>query len=147
MNDEWRSWALPVGALLAALVWLPALAGCGGSGIDRVEVSGTVTFDGKPLEQGSIEFQPIAAGPSAGGKIAGGEFTIAEDQGPSPGSYRVEIRSYQPTGRKVPDPDFPGKMEEEKRNVVPKRYNDATTLQKEITAEGPNRFAFELTAR
>ena len=76
-----------------------------------------------------------------------GEFTIPEDRGPSPGTYNVEIRSYQPTGEKAADPDFPGKMEELTRNVVPKRYNDATTLQEEIKAEGPNRFEFTLQSR
>ncbi len=137
---------LPIvaGAPAVAICFL-LIAGCGGSDIARVEVSGTVTLGGQPLEQGKIQFQPVAGGPSAGGDIADGEFTIPVDRGPSPGKYKVEIRSYQPTGKQVPDPDFPGKMEDQTRNVVPKRYNDQTTLEKDISIDGPNRFEFKLT--
>src|SRR5215203_2181908 len=51
-----------------------SLGGCGqGDGLDRKEVSGTVTFDGKPLPNGSIQFLPGAAvqgvAVSGGGEI------------------------------------------------------------------------------
>ncbi len=39
------------------------LAGCGGSSgkaIERNPVSGTVTLDGSPLDQGAIRFEPMS---------------------------------------------------------------------------------------
>ena len=133
--------------VLVAAVGLLTLSGCGDDGIPRVPVSGTVTLDDKPLAQGAILFQPTGGGPSAGGTIVEGEFTIPGDRGPSPGTYLVEVRSYQGTGKKIPDPDFPGKMEEQTRNVVPRRYNEQTTLRQEVSAEGTNRFEFRLESR
>src|SRR5580700_1632437 len=35
-----------------------ALSGCGGDGLQRVRVEGTVTVDGKPLRKGTVIFHP-----------------------------------------------------------------------------------------
>ena len=115
-----------------------------GDGINRVEVSGTVTLDGQPLSEGSIVFQPIAEGPSAGGSIRDGRFTIERAGGPGPGKYRVEILAYQSTGRQIPDADFPGKMTDELRQVIPKRYNTDTELLVNVSADGDNHFPLKL---
>jgi hypothetical protein len=48
------------GGVLAALI---ALTGCGGSGLNGV--SGVVTFKGKPLESGTIRFEPAGPGGAA----------------------------------------------------------------------------------
>ncbi|MBV09311.1 MAG: hypothetical protein CMN21_08855, partial [Rubinisphaera sp.] len=43
------------------------MIGCGGDGIDRVDVVGKVTLDGAPLNEGaSITFIPVGPGPAAG---------------------------------------------------------------------------------
>ena len=39
------------------------LAGCGSSGPERVNVSGTVSYKGKPIEDGAIELIPTGGGP------------------------------------------------------------------------------------
>jgi len=78
--------------LVAAFMF--ALAGCGTTaddGVARVEVSGTVSIDEKPVSSGSISFRPVGDGPSAGGAVTGGEFHISADRGPSPGTYRVTV--------------------------------------------------------
>ncbi len=63
-------------ALLAAL--LPALAaGCGDGGATAT-VSGTVSYAGAPVEEGSIQFTPKSGkGAVAGGTVAGGKFSVA----------------------------------------------------------------------
>jgi len=35
-----------------------ALVGCGGGGIERVDVSGAVTYQGEPVKEGLISFVP-----------------------------------------------------------------------------------------
>jgi len=136
-----RSLALP--ALLGAAL---AMAGCGGDGIDRVEVTGTVTLNDRPLGEGHISFESIGKGTSAGATIADGEFTIPKDKGPSPGEYRVRIYAYQGTGEQIPDPDNPGQTTEKKESIIPDRYNRNTELQRTVTADGENDFQFKLTS-
>jgi hypothetical protein len=130
----------------AAILVAAAVAGCGeaSDGIDRQPVSGSITLDGKPLA-GDVTFIPIGNGTSAGGTIADGAFSIARTAGPSPGLYRVEISSVQPTGRSIPDRDGPpGSTTEERKNVVPGRYNVNSQLRAEVKKDGPNTFSFEI---
>lgn len=121
------------------------LSGCGDA-IQRVGVSGQVTLDGQPLEQGSITLLPLQGGPSAGGKIVDGSFEIDKQAGPSPGDYRVEIVSYQSTGRTIPDPDVPGEMIEETRQMLPARYNHSSELEASVRGDEENEFRFELNS-
>ncbi len=131
----------------AMLLLALAFSGCGSSsdGINREAVSGAVMLDGKPLPDGSILFSPMETGPSAGGVVVGGKFSIPRSDGPAPGSYRVEIISVQPTGKKIPDLDGPpGSLVEEKTNVVPRYYNTQSELRAEVKPNGSNAFEFQL---
>jgi hypothetical protein len=67
-----------------------ALAGCSGGG-GGATISGTVTFNGAPLEKGSITFTPEdGKGTPAGGMIENGKYTAT---GVTSGKNRVEIVS------------------------------------------------------
>ena len=69
--------------------------GCG-SNDGRVVVTGEVTFDGKPLEDGNITFGGDK-GAAGAGKIVNGKFSLAEsgdEDGVQPGSYDVLISSW-----------------------------------------------------
>lgn len=89
--------------LLAALVvGGTTLAGCGDSGPTTVSVRGTVTFEGKPLDGGSITFQPIQVADGAPMRPAVGEIepdgtytltTFKKGDGVPPGEYAVAITS------------------------------------------------------
>jgi hypothetical protein len=61
-------------ACLGPAVFLAALAaGCGNS----CSVSGNVSYDGQPVEDGMITFLPTdGKGPSTGGKITGGKYQM-----------------------------------------------------------------------
>jgi hypothetical protein len=128
---------------------LAALTGCGGTKpLPRFAVEGTVTLDGKPLPDGTIQFLPAADtdGGMVGAKIAGGRFATPAVRGAAPGKYRVEIAASRPTGRKVPDPRREEPLDEFVQ-YLPERYNAQSTLTAEVTAEGPNRFEFALSLR
>ena len=124
---------------------LIALAGCGGG--DRRAVEGTVTLDGQPLEGGEIVFRPIdnTEGPSAGSDIADGRFAIASQDVPFVGEYRVEIRAWRPTGRRL-DPDS-GEMVTFSEQFLPPRYNERSELRETVAPDGPNSFTFEIETR
>ena len=137
------------------LVALPLLAaaGCGAEGDERPRepVSGSVTFEGKPLENGTIEFQPSIAGESvsAGGTVAQGRFEIPQAEGPVPGKYRVAIYDQvntATTGSAEGGGPVAGarKSLADLRGVIPPRYNSATELTADVKAGGPNSFTFEL---
>jgi hypothetical protein len=53
---------------------------------------GEVTYDGKPLETGTIELIPIdgTPGPSTGGAITNGQYDVPQNIGPrTGGTYQV----------------------------------------------------------
>jgi hypothetical protein len=129
---------------LAAITWG---GGCGPADeFQHVGVSGKVTLGGKPLTGGTITFVPLGSGPAAHGTITDGSYAISRAQGPGPGSYRVEISRTQPTGRRIPDTEYPGKTVEETRNGVPDRYNLNSTLRAEVKGGSDQTFDFALEA-
>jgi hypothetical protein len=135
----------PAAALAIALMLAP---GCGGeSGPPRLPVSGRVTLDGQPLSTGAVTLIPTGDGPAVGGTIRGGAFAVGRSEGPSPGTYKVEITSVRPTGRRVTSPDDPTARIEEERDIIPVRYNAETRLEAEVKPDGPNAFQFELSSR
>jgi hypothetical protein len=73
---------IPAGVLLT----LMTVVGCGGG---KSTVSGTVTFNGKPVEYGTISFQPTAGtGQVFAAEIHDGAYSAENAQ---PGERKVEI--------------------------------------------------------
>lgn len=75
------------------LLSLVVLAGCGGaaSGPARFAVSGSVTYDGKPLPGGAISMEPAERGPSASAVIVDGKYTIPASDGIMGGTYTIRV--------------------------------------------------------
>ena len=129
------------------------LSGCGGPGdeLPRQPVSGTVTLDGKPLERGTIAFQPASGLPTAAAvPIIGGSYSIARDHGLVAGPYKVSISSSPATASPIDPatgtPPPPGKPIPPPKELLPERYNASTTLTAEVTEQGSNTFDFPLTS-
>ena len=138
--------------------WLPVLlasllaALCLGCGPDnpqgRKAVSGKVTLDGGPLEQGNIEFHPMfQGGVQSGGAITSGSYSIPAHQGVTPGKYRVSIIDFvptppQPAGYMPGDPLPP--MPKPK---VPAEWNSQSQHTIEVKTEGPFAFDFDIVTK
>lgn len=93
-SNRWLAWWC---------VWvLLSLTGCGEQASDRQSLKGTVTLDGTPLVEGSILFVPQQGtkGPTAGGKISEGRFSVSPEGGTFSGTFRVEITAVRKTGKK-----------------------------------------------
>lgn len=136
-------------------LWLPLLVfalGCGAEykGPERGAMQGQVTLNGEPLKHGTISFVPTAGteGPSAGSSIENGNYSIPESKGPVVGTYRIEISSFQETGKKIPagSPFPPGTMIDETKEAIPPKYNSASELEGDVVA-GENTFNFELQSQ
>ena len=78
---------------------------CSGCGPTRTTegVRGEVSFDGRPLETGTIDFIPVegTAGGSARSVIANGRYEVAAEHGLlANGTYQVRVIGLRKTGRK-----------------------------------------------
>jgi len=129
---------LQSGLLLAALAVLP-LVGCGG-GDQMVSVSGTITWQGMPIAQGTVAFMPLERvedGPSrmATGRIeSDGTYrlsTFGHFDGAMPGQYRVAISD---TGE-FPFEALETEQPQTNDGVLPARY--AIAHEGGLTAEVP----------
>ena len=134
----------------ARLLTLFALVFCIGCGRgDRVPISGTVTFNGVPVQKGVISFEPFdRQGPTTGGKIANGKYELVGDAAPLPGKKTVRISGGRKTGRKLrrklPPPNPPTIDEIER---IPDTYNTRTILTREVSHDGPREIDFTLKSR
>jgi hypothetical protein len=136
-------WGLGILAVLIAL-----LVGCGSKEKDRKAVSGTVTFKGAPLNNATIRFLPAAestATSQATASIDDGKYELPASQGLMPGKYQVSILSQKPLrGPQGGKRKTPGASKSKQREIIPERFNAKTTLECEVTPDGPNSFNFDL---
>jgi hypothetical protein len=104
----------------AALTLALGIPGCG-SGPPMAEVSGTVTFEGKKVDKGSVSFFPLnGKGAPAGGYIENGVYTAEVPYG----EMRVKING-QKFSRKRKLYDRPDSPEMDIFvELIPERYNN-----------------------
>ncbi len=132
----------------AAMLLIVSMIACPGCGSPEVcSLSGTITYDGKPIEDGSIRLDPIAAdaGPTGKTIIKNGKYEISSDQGMQPGKFEVAIYAVFPTGREIPAPEHVGdetKMIPE-MVLLPEKYNAMTELSVALQV-GENTQNFDL---
>jgi hypothetical protein len=129
---------------LAALVVLPALAGCG-DGLRRVPVRGKLTANGQPLGHAVVQFIPAGATKGEGGmgrSDGDGNFTLVGSRagatGVVPGEYKVRVsrmvaRDGTPLPEDAKQAENPGAWES-----VPAPYSalGATPLKVTVPEEG-----------
>ena len=74
--------------LLVGTLLVIAASGCSNG---RYPVKGVVAFDGSPVEQGTIVFEPAdRQGPATGGTISQGQYELAGNAAPFPGKKIVD---------------------------------------------------------
>lgn len=138
--------------MTASLVGL-ALMGIAASGCGRrdgptrqlIPVSGTVTLDGRPLEQGEVHFVSSDSRSAEEGYyvdacvVKQGSF-----QGKTAAGERVvQIWSFKPSDA-APDPvtgDKPLPI-----NIIPSRFSENSKLTATVTDSGSNTFVFEISS-
>ncbi len=79
---------------LAAVIF--TAGGCNDGRLERVPVSGTVSYDGQPVAQGTIRFTPLKGQqvPLSAAPIKDGQYTADSKGGVAVGEYRVEIEAF-----------------------------------------------------
>ena len=143
---------LRIQILLAVIVWnvtfLPFVAGCGKSTINRADVSGEVKLDGKPLDEGTIRFTPCAGakGSVAGGSIKNGRYSFTGAKGVTIGENKVEIHAFQDTGKTYQPYGSGTSMVPQIIDRVAPRFNTKSTLVAEVKS-GENTLHFEVASK
>jgi hypothetical protein len=132
-----------------ALILAVFAAGCTDQYAGRLPVSGTVTLEGQPLKEGSIQLLPLEnQDTQTGSAIVDGKFTIEKRDGLKPGKYMVRITSgdgVTPANSNEEEAAGPGGS----TNIVsvdriPADWSDQSKQQIEIKAAGDNVFKFEI---
>jgi hypothetical protein len=130
------------------LVLAAAAMGCS-RGPRRFALEGRVTVDGGPLESGAMAWIPTAqtGGPTCGGSIAGGRFSIPAAEGAREGEYRIEITAT----RQSEKADSIGLDGQTKAfafiQFLPARYNSESELVATVRSSGKNVYTFDLKTR
>jgi hypothetical protein len=117
------------------------------SGDRRFPLSGKVTYDGQPIDLGTISFLPVSGDKQrvSGGYIENGVYSVPEEQGANQGSYRVEIRWAKKTGKQKLDPDTQT-MVDIRNEGLPERFHKQSTLSADVSADQTT-FDFDLKSQ
>lgn len=134
MNCKMMSKLVSKFCVLGACVFI---VGCGGKSYDgdqRFPLSGTASYDGQPIDLGSIALIPNGGTPKAtasGGVINDGKYSIPEEKGPNAGSYRVEIHWLKLTGKQLLDQDT-GEMYDQRIEALPDKFHANSELNIDV---------------
>lgn len=139
--------------ILFVVLTLTGLTGCGESGPERIGMSGMVTYNGEPIEDGEISFQPVAGtkAPPTSAIITEGRYQLPAKWALVPGTYQVSVLSYRVAlDDKLPgstlDRPPPSGGIEVKDQLLPEKFNTKSTIEK-VTVEsgqGPIEQNFDL---
>jgi hypothetical protein len=130
------------------MAWLAiaVIAGCE-HGPQMARVNGRVLYNGKPLEFGSVTFQPPSGQPARGLIQSDGSFSLSTFEpgdGAVVGQHKVRITCYE--SQRDPAARGPGEQSLG-RLLIPLRYTlfDQSGLTAEVRADRTEPFVFELS--
>lgn len=125
---------------------LVVAAGCGGQGVDgRYPLSGTVTFQGKPLDKGTIEFSTSDRSQLTGATIENGKYSVPAEQGLKPGKYTVRISATEEAAAGgAPPPPGPENANQVAKERIPEAYNLDSKITADVSEGGANKFDFDI---
>jgi hypothetical protein len=159
-----RARLLETALALSAVVVLSSCGTDDGFG-KRYPVSGSVTYNGKPLEKGSINFFPDdPRGMGAAGVIGNGSYALSMaggNDGARAGKYKVTVtakedstakakadfdKASKGTGQDFVPRQFAANAQAKAKSLIPAGYSDVktTTLTAEVL-EKPNTLDFKLS--
>ena len=133
-----RRASVPTASLLFCLSLLVAADGCGRAP-EAVVVTGSVNYQGQPIENGKIRFVPHEPNvtPISGAYIIDGKYRVVAKGGVPYGTHTVMIVAHRPTalylrthGPPTPETDMDRVPKEQ---YLPAKYNTSSGLQ--ITVE------------
>jgi len=138
------------GAFLIAIagVLVFSLGGCGQSGPELADVTGTITLDGRPLPKVGVVFRPAGPGasPAYGGTNKDGKYTLLFSQdrkGALPGEYEVDLEVPKYTKADLAEMKAQGNEAPPPTVTLPKKYRQPGALKATVKS-GSNVIDFSL---
>lgn len=119
---------------LGPLLLMLVAVGCGPrTGVERVPISGSVSYLGEPVEVGQIRFLPAkpTRAPVTVETIRDGVYTAAASGGVPVGEFRVEIRMYD-ADQYLNGPRAAGSPAP--KQLLPDKYNQDSELKISIAS-------------
>lgn len=114
-----------------SLVWLAgclALAGCGPAGPPTYPIAGVITYDGKPIPNGTLTLIPDdSKARTTVAQISDGAYSTAITEG----EWTVNIMAVRDTG-----PVDPKLKEAPREQYLPAKYNHQSTMKVTSPVEG-----------
>ncbi|MEA1951388.1 MAG: hypothetical protein U9N87_08390 [Planctomycetota bacterium] len=106
---------------------------CGKGGLERVPVSGTVSFGGQPIAKGTIRFAPRKGQqiPMSGAHIKDGKYIADSKGGVVVGEYRIVIEAHRKGKQANPNIPLPPGVDRESIGwvqYIPAKYNNESEL-------------------
>jgi hypothetical protein len=132
--------------MLICLLSAGCLTGCS-SDAKFETVTGAVTLDGKPIEQGTISFESMSAGGAVGRRITTaireGKYRFEAADGPNTGRHKVFISAFRELSASTAPAGKAGKGEQfvrdstttVRQNYIPEKYNKKSSLTVEVASE------------
>lgn len=135
-------------AFFCLVATLMASPGCSDmAGPKTMRVWGEVSFEGKPIQDGTITFEGADGAPPAQGPIKDGMFDIPAPSGPvSDKAYVVRINALTKSGETVKNiMDETSPTMEVMKDLIPPMFNVSSTMKKTISSDASkNQFTFKL---
>jgi hypothetical protein len=142
--------AFSLAALSALAIALVCSIGCGGDGLARAPITGSVTIGGQPLVSGRILFMPLAPsqGPTVSAPIIDGAYTLARKEGPVTGTNRVEVEADLHLGFAIDDEAAFAQCGGRPLppNPIPPEFNRQSQLTVEVKSGEDNTFNVTIPA-
>lgn len=126
--------------LVSLLLWN---SGCGAKGLERIGLSGKVTYNGVAVEDGEIALFPDKGvdAPPTSAPIIRGSYWFNPQFALRPGTYSVGIRSYKVPEKgakpaEAVDPNAYSSGIVIKEQLLPEKFNTKSTLEKITVKSG-----------
>lgn len=116
-------------------------------GPQRFPLSGSVTYDGEPIDLGTISFIPAGGDKQrvSGGMIEDGKFLVPEAAGANAGTYRVEFHWGKKTGEKYYDVESRSWVDD-RREALPDKFHKNSDITVEVSKD-KTVFDFDLKSK
>jgi hypothetical protein len=117
------------------------------TGPKSMRVWGDVSFDGKPVDDGSITFESTDGAAPAQAQIKAGHYDVPAESGPvSEKTYLIRINALTKTGKTVPNMiPIGGPTMDVMAETIPVVFNAKSAIKKTISPEpAKNQFNFKL---
>ena len=143
---------------LSVCALVAVAGGCGGGGPKYAPVSGVVTLDGKPFNDGVVVFLPKATSenPNPGRSSAGetndkGQFVLKTDDlknGAVVGKHLVKISTRGPVMQFDPATGSPDSAPPNvKRDLIPAEWNTMSDKEFEVPPSGTDKANFDIVRK